>query len=134
MKYIITESQYKILTEGKLELFNSILNHSLKSINIDCIDINASSFPDDLSYQSCDESEWVSKVKVINFEWSTTERGGGYKKDSPLLILTVDVELFTVNRFEPNTLMFDLSKRIADVLGSPVVINIDNVITKGNEW
>ena len=120
-----------IITESKLDTFQSLLNYSLAGIKNDCQYQDMDAFPNDLSFQSCDEGESVSNIIIIDFKWDKTEYSGRYKKGEPLLILTVDVNLQTVNRYEPNSLLFDLAKRISDWIGTPVHIELNDVKTVG---
>lgn len=120
-----------IITEGNMDIFQSLLSNALENVKKDCEDIDAESFPNDLSFQSCDEGEWVSKITIIEYKWENSEYSGRYKKGTPLLVLTVDVHIQTVNRYEPNSLLFDLGKRMSDWVGGPVHLQLDNIIYVG---
>ena len=133
MKYIITESQYKLLTEERVDMIQTILDNVFNGIKSDCQDIDADSFPNDLSYQSCDECEQVSKITVRTHGW-TYQTPKRYEKASPMLSLTVDVDIDSVQRFEPHTLIFDVAHRMRDWFGMPVRIEIDNINYKGRNW
>ena len=65
MKYNITESQFKLLTEGELEVYQQLINKLFDRIKKDCSDIEAPAFPNDLDYQSCDEAEVISEMTGV---------------------------------------------------------------------
>lgn len=135
MKYIITESQYKLLTEDRIDIIHTILNNVFNGIKEDCQDIDADSFPNDLSFQSCDECEAVDKITIKNHAWAqVTQHSAMYKKGTPQLVLTVDVDIDSAQRFEPHTLLFDIAHRMRDWFGVPVKIDIDKINHKGRNW
>lgn len=111
-----------ILTEGKLEMFQELVNKIFNDIENDCKDIDADTFPGDLSFSSCDECEHVIRLTVINFEWVKSKLS-----NSTFLKLLVDVDLSTINRISVEHLLFDLSKRMSDWIGSPVNVESNNV-------
>lgn len=123
--YIITESQLKLLCENKSAIFQYLINRVLDGINTDCFDDESNSFPNDLDFQSCDEVEWIDRIKINNYETS--------KLDSTL-ILNVDVYSHSVGYFEPNTLLYDISQRMSDLIGTKVTINIDQFHNKKSNW
>ena len=127
MEYIITESQLGLLCENKLSLFQSLVDNSLRGIKSDSEFIDADTFPDDLSFNSCDECNWVEEIIIKEFSWELSLGSKSFKEGTPLLILKVDIESSSVVYFEPYTLMFDVSKRISDLLGTAVRIDIEHV-------
>ena len=130
MEYIITESQLGLLCENKLSLFQSLVDNALKRIEYDCEFIDADTFPDDLSFSSCDEANWVEEIIIKEFSWERTLGSKSFKEGTPLLILKVDIESSTVVYFEPHSLMFDISKRVSDLLGTAVRTDIEHVDNK----
>ena len=129
VKYILTEKQYRLLVEDKKQIFQSLLNNSLSSIQKDCEDIDADTFPNDLSFASCDVAEWVRKIDIVGFEVKKDKFG----RDN--LILKVTLEYESVMNHNHNHLLYDIAKRINDWLGIPVKIELENEINiKVKEW
>ena len=117
------------MVEGKQQIFQSLLNNSLKSIQKDCEDIDADTFPNDLSFASCDVAESVKKIDIIDFETSKDKFGRNNLK------LKVNLEYESVINQNHSHLLFDISKRINDWLGIPVMIELgDSINTKVKEW
>ena len=123
--YIITESQLKLLCENKSAIFQFLINRIFEGINTDCADDESESFPDDLSLQSCDEAEWIDRIKINNYNLSNLDS---------TLTLNVDIYSHSVGYFEPNTLLYDISKKMSDVVGTKVKINIDQFNTKKSNF
>jgi hypothetical protein len=129
VKYILSQKQYNLLVEGKQQIFQSLLNNSLKGIQKDCEDIDADTFPNDLSFASCDVAESVKKIDIIDFETSKDKFGRNNLK------LKVNLEYESVINQNHSHLLFDISKRINDWLGIPVMIELgDSINTKVKEW
>jgi len=69
MKYIITESQFNLLTENKkMVLFQDLINQTLNHIIEGC-DKSYDEFPDDISFDACDNAELVNEIKLLSFEF-----------------------------------------------------------------
>jgi hypothetical protein len=65
MKYIITESQFNLLTENKkMVLFQDLINQTLNHIIEGC-DKSYDEFPDDISFDACDNAELVNEIKLL---------------------------------------------------------------------
>lgn len=129
MKYILSEKQYNLLIEGKQEIFQSLLDNALHNVKKDCEDIDAETFPNDLSFSSCDEVEGVDKITII--EWDLSK----LNDKSDKLYLIVNVEYQSVRDKSHDRLVFDIAKRINDWLNIPVSIRIyDEINTRIKEW
>ena len=124
MKYIISESQYRLLKEGKIQIFQHLLHNVLNNIISDCEYINLDPFK--ISFQTCNEVDGISKIEINNFEWQV---------NTEYLILTVDVYLDSIWRYEPEELLYDMAKRMSNLLGTKVKINLDSVhLIKEPNW
>lgn len=129
VKYILTERQYKLLVEDKQQIFQSLLNNSLDGIKKDCEDIDADTFPNDLSFASCDVAEWVKNIDIIGFEFKKDKFG----RDN--LILKVTLEYESVMNHNHAHLLYDIAKRMNDWLGIPVRIESEDEINlQVKEW
>ena len=128
MKFIITESLYKLITEDRVQTYQYLLNNVLKNIILDCNNPHSDNWPDDLSYDSCDEAEQISKITIVDFKWETQDYiHYKWKVGSKILVLNVDVYIDAIIRYEPNTLLFDIAKRMTDWLGLQVGIDLNSV-------
>lgn len=129
MKYILSEKQYSLLIEDKQEIFQSLLNNSLRSIQKDCEDIDADTFPNDLSFASCDVAEWVKKIDIVGFEIKKDILGRNN------LSLKVILEYESVMNHDHNQLLYDIAKRMNDWLGIRVRIESeDEINVQVKEW
>ena len=74
MKYIITESQYKTIVESnkRTEVFQDLINDKLEYIKKHCDEYNSDNYPNDISFDSCDEVATIENIRVSNVEYSTS--------------------------------------------------------------
>jgi hypothetical protein len=126
MKYIIKESQYKLLIETKISFFQNLMNNIIDGIREDCEYVSSDTFPDDLSFSSCDEVEPLSEIKIKEFKW--------VDKNQLIINLIVDVYLDSVLRYDPSILLYDISHRMSKWLSTTVEIEIDEINYRGGEW
>ena len=72
MKYIVTESQYKLITESEkyIKVFQDLIENELKYIRRVC-DMGADDFQGDVGDESCKQIENVEKIDVTDAEWVT---------------------------------------------------------------
>jgi hypothetical protein len=135
MKYIITESQYNLLTETRIDLIQQLIQSALDGIKKDCENVDAETFPSNLSFQSCDESEQISKITVKDFRWAqATQHSSKHERGTPVLHVTVDVDIASVSRFEPYTLLYDIADIVSQWFGTPVKIDIGEIKYQAGKW
>jgi hypothetical protein len=67
MKYIIKESQLSKLKD-KISLFQEILDKKLEYVKDGC-DKSYNEFPDDISFNACDEAELIEKLNILTIKF-----------------------------------------------------------------
>ena len=104
MKYLITERQYRLLTESsKIELFQEILDEEFNMIKTACEDISSETFPDYISFNDCDEIEIVENIEILSAE---------YKKDKNLFQLNLKINYRALSHNDFIELSYTLEQRM----------------------
>jgi hypothetical protein len=67
MKYIIKESQLS-KSDNKISLFQEILDKKLEYFKDGC-DKSYNEFPDDISFNACDEAELIEKLNILTIKF-----------------------------------------------------------------
>lgn len=109
MKVLITERQYRLLTEsGKVTLFQEILNFEFNRIKTACKEMSSETFPSDISFRDCDEIEVVENIEILNSEFS---------KEKNRFILHVKVNYKALEYTEFTELFYTLEQLMKKKLG-----------------
>ena len=104
MKYLITERQYRLLTESsKIELFQEILDEEFNMIKTACEDISSETFPDYISFNDCDEIAIVENIEILSAE---------YKKDKNLFQLNLKINYRALSHNDFIELSYTLEQRM----------------------
>ena len=105
MKYLITERQYRLLTESRsrVKLFQEILDEEFNMIKTACEDISSETFPDYISFNDCDEIEIVENIEILSAE---------YKKDKNLFQLNLKINYRALSHNDFIELSYTLEQRM----------------------
>ena len=138
MKYIITESQYKLITESQkyIKVFQDLIENELKYIRRVC-DMGADDYQGDVGDGSCKQIENVEKIDVTDAEWVTIMHS-----NKPLpqkyLRITLMVYYFSIRQygdFDADDLTYDLERILRNKTTMPLIINYDSTNTnKHFDW
>ena len=116
MKYVITETQYKLITESnRKESFQELIDSGLESIFDQCAKDSL-----EVSFYACKEIEYVDKM-VVN---EVIYRPNGI--DMIRINVTIYYECVQYNQFD--IINFELAFRLQNILGIGVTIVIDDEI------
>jgi ABC-type uncharacterized transport system ATPase component len=104
MKVLITERQYRLLTEsGKVTLFQEILDEEVNNIKTACEEMSSETFPDYLSFNDCDEIAIVENIEILSAE---------YKKDKNLFQLNLKINYRALSHNDFIELSYTLEQRM----------------------
>ena len=129
MKYIVTESQYKKLVEQKLskkDLFQEMINEKLDYIRKGCNDLSHESFPNDISFSSCDvidtvDSITVNEITVISS--ARTDMSGEPYDVTPGLYIKLTINILSAKKiFDFDDLVYDLKHMLRKSSGGLMVV------------
>ena len=131
MKYIVTESQYKLITESEryIKVFQGLIENELKYIRRVC-DMGADDYQGDVGDESCKQIENVEKIDVTDAEWVTIMHSN---KPLPQKYMSIRlmVYYFSIRRgdFDADDLTYDLEKILRNKTTMPLIINYDSTNT-----
>ena len=138
MKYILTESQYKRITESKkhIQTFQDLIDRKLDYIRKVC-DMGADDYEGDVGAESCNQIESVEKVTVTDADWVTVMHS-----NQPLEHKYMSVKLMVYYRsihqfgyFDADDLTYDLERMIRISTGMPFILNYESTNTNTSfEW
>ena len=138
MKYIITESQYKTIVESnkRVEVFQDLINDKLEYIKKHCDDYNADNYPNDISFDSCDEVATIENIRVSNIEYSTSTHhpyDESTKKTLIILHLIIDYDFMKYKSYD--NVIWDIKQMLIKSTGLPIDIHFGhNNIRKDFNW
>ena len=132
MKYIVTESQYKLITESQryIEVFQDLVNNELKYIRRVC-DMGADDYQGDVGDESCRQIESVEKIDMTDAEWVTIMHSN---KPLPQKYMKINlmVYYFSIRQygnFDADDLTYDLERILRNKTTMPLIINYDSTNT-----
>jgi hypothetical protein len=137
MKYIITESQYKTIVESnkRIGVFQDLINDKLEYIKKHCDSYNADNYPNDISFDSCDEVATIENIRVSNVEYSTSLHhpyDESTKKTLIMLHLIIDYDFMKYKSYD--NVIWDIKQMLMKSTGLPIDIDFDvnNIRTEFN--
>jgi hypothetical protein len=137
MKYIITESQYKTIVESnkRIEVFQDLINDKLEYIKKHCDTYNADNYPNDISFDSCDDVATIENIRVSNVEYSTSLHhpyDESTKKTLIMLHLIIDYDFMKYKSYD--NVIWDIKQMLMKSTGLPIDIDFDvnNIRTEFN--
>ena len=138
MKYIVTESQYKLITESEkyIKVFQDLIENELKYIRRVC-DMGADDFQGDVGDESCKQIENVEKIDVTDAEWVTIMHSNRKTEEKYMSIrLMVYYRLNQQHgNFDADDLTYDLERILRNKTTMPLLINYDSTnLNKHFDW
>ena len=138
MKYIVTESQYKLITESEkyIKVFQGLIENELKYIRRVC-DMGADDFQGDVGAESCNQIESVEKIDVTDAEWVTIMHSNRKTEEKYMSIrLMVYYRLNQQHgNFDADDLTYDLERILRNKTTMPLLINYDSTnLNKHFDW
>ena len=138
MKYVITESQYKLITESQkyIKVFQDLIENELKYIRRVC-DNGADDYQGDVGDESCKQLENLEKIDVEDAEWVTIMHSN---KPLPQKYMKIRLMVYySSNRqfgdFDADDLTYDLERILRNKTTMPLIINYDTTNTnKHFDW
>ena len=137
MKYIVTESQYKLITESEryIKVFQELIDREIQYIRRVC-DMAADDYQGDVGDESCKQIENVEKVDVTDAEWVTIMHS-----NQPLPQKYMSIRLMVYHRsirrgdFDADDLTYDLERILRTKTTMPLIINYDSTnLNKNFDW
>ena len=138
MKYVVTESQYKLITESEkyIKVFQGLIENELKYIRRVC-DMGADDFQGDVGDESCKQIENVEKIDVTDAEWVTIMHSNS-KTEQKYMSIRLMVYYSSIQQygnFDADDLTYDLERILRNKTTMPLLINYDSTnLNKHFDW
>lgn len=131
MKIIITEQQYVMLSESKLDPMQNLINMAFDEVKEKC---EGGSYVRSHHNYICDPIEMIEEIKVVDVS-KTTSIGYLEKKELSQIHITVNIHLESIYLFyDLDNFIYQLQGEARNILGGSVVsISIGEVINKRKE-
>lgn len=138
MKYIVTESQYKLITESQryVKVFQELVDNELKYIRRVC-DNGADDYQGDVGDESCKQLENLEKIDVEDAEWVTIMHSN---KPLPQKYMKIRLMVYYFSNrqfgdFDADDLTYDLERILRNKTTMPLIINYDTTnVNKHFDW
>lgn len=132
MKYIVTESQYKLITESEkyVKVFQELVNKQLDYIRRVC-DMGADDYEGDVGDESCKQIENVEKIDVEEAGWVTVMHSN-QPLETKYLRIRLMVYYSSIRQygdFDADDLTYDLERILRKKTTMPLIINYDSTNT-----
>ena len=132
MKIIISEQQYKMLSESKLDPMQNLINMAFDEVKEKC---EGGSYVRSHHNYICDPIEMIEEMKVVDVS-KTTSMDYLEKKELSQIHITIDIHLDSI--YEYNDLdhfIYQLQGEVRNIIGGSIVsISIGNVTNKRKEF
>jgi hypothetical protein len=132
MKIIITEQQYVMLSESKLDPMQNLINMAFDEVKEKC---EGGSYVRSHHNYICDPIEMIEEMKVVDVS-KTTSMDYFEKNELSSIHITVDIHLDSI--YEYNDLanfIYQLQGEARNILGGSVVsISVGDVTNKRKEF
>ena len=132
MKIIITEQQYIMLSESKLDPMQNLINMAFDEVKEKC---EGGSYVRSHHNYICDPIEMIEEMKVVDVS-KTTSMDYFEKNELSSIHITVDIHLDSI--YEYNDLanfIYQLQGEARNILGGSVVsISVGDVTNKRKEY
>ena len=132
MKIIISEQQYKMLSESKLDPMQNLINMAFDEVKEKC---EGGYYVRSHHNYICDPIEMIEEIKVVDVS-KTTSIGYLEKKELSQIHITVNIHLESIYLFyDLDNFIYQLQGEARNILGGSVVsISIGEVINKRKEF
>ena len=132
MKIIITEQQYVMLSESKLDPMQNLINMAFDEVKENC---EGGYYLRSHYNYICDPIEMIEEMKVVDVS-KTTSMDYLEKKELSQIHITIDIHLDSI--YEYNDLdhfIYQLQGEVRNIIGGSIVsISIGNVTNKRKEF
>jgi hypothetical protein len=137
MRYILTESQYKRITESKkhIQTFQDLIDRKLDYIRKVC-DMGAEDYEGDVGDESCKQIDQVENVKVTDADWVTIKHSNRPQEEKYMSV-KIMIYFSSIRRgdFDADDLTYDLERMIRKSTGMPFILNYESTNTNTSfEW
>ncbi len=132
MKIIITEQQYVMLSESKLDPMQNLINMAFDEVKENC---EGGYYVMSHYNYICDPIEMIEEMKVVDVS-KTTSMSYLEKKELSQIHITVDIHLESIYLFyDLDNFIYQLQGEVRNLLGGSIVsISIGNVTNKRKEF
>ena len=132
MKIIITEQQYVMLSESKLDPMQNLINMAFDEVKEKC---EGGYYVRSHHNYICDPIEMIEEMKVVDVS-KTTSIGYLEKKELSQIHITVDIHLDSIYEYNDlDNFIYQLQGEARNLLGGSIVsISIGNVTNKRKEF
>ena len=132
MKIIISEQQYVMLSESKLDPMQNLINMAFDEVKEKC---EGGSYIRSHHNYICDPIEMIEEIKVVDVS-KTTSMGYLEKKELSQMHITVDIHLESIYLFyDLDNFIYQLQGEARNILGGSIVsISIGEVINIRKEF
>ena len=132
MKIIISEQQYVMLSESKLDPMQNLINMAFDEVKENC---DRGFYIRSHHNYICDPIEMIEEIKVVDVS-KTTSIGYLEKQELSQIHITVDIHLESIYLFyDLDNFIYQLQGEVRDILGGSVAsISIGEVINKKKDF
>ena len=132
MKIIITEQQYVMLSESKLDPMQNLINMAFDEVKEKC---EGGSYVRSHYNYICDPIEMIEEMKVVDVS-KTTSMDYFEKNELSSIHITVDIHLDSIYEYNDlDNFIYQLQGEARNLLGGSIVsISIGNVTNKRKEF
>lgn len=132
MKIIITEQQYIMLSESKLDPMQNLINMAFDEVKEKC---EGGYYVRSHYNYICDPIEMIEEMKVVDVS-KTTSMGYLEKKELSQIHITVDIHLDSIYEYNDlDNFIYQLQGEARNLLGGSIVsISIGDVTNKRKEF
>ena len=132
MKIIITEQQYIMLSESKLDPMQNLINMAFDEVKEKC---EGGYYVRSHHNYICDPIEMIEEMKVVDVS-KTTSIGYLEKKELSQIHITVDIHLDSIYEYNDlDNFIYQLQGEARNLLGGSIVsISIGDVTNKRKEF
>jgi hypothetical protein len=132
MKIIITEQQYVMLSESKLDPMQNLINMAFDEVKEKC---EGGYYVRSHHNYICDPIEMIEEMKVVDVS-KTTSMDYFEKNELSSIHITVDIHLDSIYEYNDlDNFIYQLQGEARNILGGSVVsISVGDVINKRKEF
>ena len=132
MKIIISEQQYKMLSESKLDPMQNLINMAFDEVKEKC---EGGYYVRSHHNYICDPIEMIEEMKVVDVS-KTTSMDYFEKNELSSIHITVDIHLDSIYEYNDlDNFIYQLQGEARNLLGGSIVsISIGNVTNKRKEF
>ena len=132
MKIIITEQQYVMLSESKLDPMQNLINMAFDEVKEKC---EGGSYVRSHHNYICDPIEMIEKMKVVDVS-KTTSMDYFEKNELSSIHITVDIHLDSIYEYNDlDNFIYQLQGEARNIIGGSIVsISVGNVTNKRKEF